>query len=335
VTPTRRPVGGISSFARAVAASAIAAGAVAGCSCGGEPDAPHVVPPTVPAAAAATARTYTFRWSGADADLPWNRTLWIWTEAKQKDGTPAPPLGAIYFEGGDNDIPIEGVPGTTWRAHSEQSPNRAIDRVLWTAQHAGTFGDETSIELALPPRAYLRLTGDESTDPGEDTLSVVDEEGGARLVAVRNHLQALRFAIWDASKPPGKEDWRVATAAAPPRPWTWNELRPGVPFTIAAKCEGKQWLVRRVVLRAGEPTVFDVAAQPAGGGTLICEDPAAELLLHGDLPIAPVRVVQDFYRASWTNVPPGRHAIRHPDGSVVPVDVTEGGEVVVPRVPRR
>ena len=80
-----------------------------------------------------------------------------------------------------------------------------------------------------------------------------------------------------------------------------------------------------------EETIFDVAAQPAGGGTVVCEDGAAELLLGGDLPIPPVRLVADFFRARWTNVPPGKHAVRYPGGRVADVVVEDGGEVVLPK----
>ena len=74
-----------------------------------------------------------------------------------------------------------------------------------------------------------------------------------------------------------------------------------------------------------------MAAQPEGGGTVVCDDGGAELLIGGDLPIAPLRLVSEYFRARWTNVPPGKHAVRYRSGKVVEIVVEDGGEVVLPK----
>jgi hypothetical protein len=273
---------------------------------------------------AAAPRTYTFRYDGAESDLPWNRTLWLTLE---KDGKAQPPIAAIFFEGEENAVRVQGVPGTKWRADSEAATSRAILRTMWSAGAQGVFGEETTIAVFLPRRAYVRLTGDETTEPGEDLFTVADEEGGGRLVASRRPLQALRLAVWDASQPAAKQDWRTWTTIAPPRPWVFNEVRPAARLVVAAKNAGRQWIAQRVELKPGEELVLDTAGAPPGGGTVVSDDPAAELLLGGDLPIPAVRLVEDFYRAVWTNVPPGKHEVRRAGGKRVEIEVADGAEV--------
>jgi hypothetical protein len=287
------------------------------------PDAPG--PDTHPPAAAQP-RRYTFRYEGDDADLPWNRTLWLTLE---KRGRPQPVLAAIFVPGEGTDVPVEGVPGTRWAADSEASPNRAIRRAMWTTHGEGVFGDETTIVLPIPPRALVRMSGDEQSEAGEDFLTVVDEEGGARLVASRRPVQALRLAVWDASQPEAKQDWRSWTTLAPARPWICNEVRPGVPLVLAAQVAGRQWVAQRVQLKAGEILDIDTAGAPKGGGTVICDDGGAELLLRGNLPVPPLRLSVDSYRVLWRNVPPGRHAIRRTGGATETIEVADGTELTV------
>lgn len=274
-------------------------------------------------------RTYTFGWTGAAQDLPWNRTVFVVTTER---GEPRAPTALIFFEG-EEIARLDGRPGEKWYAHSEQSPTRAINRLLWTCRAEGTFGDADTITLQIPPRAHLSMTGNEASDPGADALTVVEPDSGARLAAVRDPARGLRFAVWDTSLPDGKDDWSSADLTAPPRPWVFSELRPGATFVVAAKCAGRQWLARRVTMKAGEAVTLDVRAQPTGGGVVVSDAPAVELLLGGDLPIAPLRVTRDFPRARWENVPPGRHAARYPGGAVVAIDVVDGEELKLPRTP--
>lgn len=272
-------------------------------------------------------RDYSFRWTGDESDLPWNRAVFISTTEL---GRLQPPIPVTFFEDTPQ-VKIAGRAGEEWYALTEASPSPAMERLLWMMKRRGTFGEKDVIDLPMPKRASVRLTGEEGTTPGDDTMSVVHEESGARLVAVRGGIRGLHFAIWDPSQPAGKDDWRIADHRAPMRPWVFNELKPGATFVIAAKCDGRQWIVRRATLTAGAEIVFDVAAQPEGGGTVVCDDGGAELLIGGDLPIAPLRLVSEYFRARWTNVPPGKHAVRYRSGKVVEIVVEDGGEVVLPK----
>ena len=158
----------------------------------------------------------------------------------------------------------------------------------------------------------------------------MDEGSGARLAAVRDPLKGLTFATWDTRHAPDPDPWIAATMTAPTRPWTWSDVRPGK-FAIAARAEGRQWVARRVELKAGAAETFDVAAQPKGGGSVVCEEGAAELLIDGDVPVAPLRIVRDLFRTRWDGVPPGKHAVRFPDGRRVDVRVADGETVTLKR----
>ena len=269
---------------------------------------------------------YVLRWTGAAEDMPWNRTLY---PADARPGAVDASRTAIFFEG-DPGAVVAGRPGERWSLLSEIAPNRAMTRLLWIYAAQGEFGEAREIDLPPRPRARIGLTGSEGVEKGADTITVSDEEGGTRLVAVRDPVGPVRFALWDGSGSPEKEDWRVSDLTGRLRPWTWAEVRPGK-FAIAARCDGRQWLARRVELRAGATEILDVARQPPGGGTVVCDNPRAELLLGGDLPVPAIRIVQDFYRARWQGVPPGKHAVRYPGGRTVEVTVEDGATVQLPR----
>lgn len=293
---------------------------------------PRGAPPSPPAANAAKPHTYTFTWRGKEADMTWNRALWL-TARDGGKASPAVPL--IFFE--DEELArAEGHPGGEWSVCSEETPNRAMRAVMHMIEVRGTFGDPAadpaaaSITIHVPPRALVALTGREDADPGPDILTAADESG-ARLVARRDVVTGLELGVWDASKPEGKQDPRFGKQQAPTRPWTYGEIREGVPLVLAAKTGGRQWMAVRATLKAGETLTLDVAARPQGGGTVVCDDPCSELLLDGELPIPAARLVLYFLRARWENVPPGRHKLRHGDGRVVDLDVKDGEELKVGR----
>lgn len=303
---------------RALVPLLVAAGAVAallGTACDGrEPaEAPPVRPPE---------RTYLLRLAGDPAWVPWNRTLFLTTAANPR---PDVPVGCIFFED-EPGVRVRGGVGEPWRLRSETDVTAAVGRMLWMTDVSGVFGDEETIDVPLAPRADVVLTGAESEGATDDVLTCVDEASGARLAAVRNSAKGLRFAAWDAAS------WRLYSMQAPPRPWVWDESRPGT-YVLAARTAGRQWLARRAELRPGESVVLDVAAQPPGGGEVLCEAPGADLLLGGALPVPCLRLTEDTLRSRWEGVPPGRHAVRYPGGEVVPVDVADGAAVRLPRTP--
>ena len=325
------------SRAGAVAAAFLVAvlGGCDGCSPGGGGSVP-VGPPGPPAAP----RVYLFGFAGDPADLPWNRAVYVYrtTGGKLSERTTV-----TWFED-DEQVRVAGRLGTQWVAHAEDDPSPAIRSLLWDVNASGTYGTDERITIELPRRTRLRLTGDETSDPGADTLTVADEATGARLAAVRDATRGLRFGVWDQSAGPDAEDWRVSQEIAPPRPWVFADLRPGGAFAVAARSFGRCWVARRVTMDAGAEVVLDVAAQPAGGATVVCENPRAELLLNGDIPVPPIRIMKDFYRARWPGVPQGEHAVRYPDGTIVKVVVdaaaaaprasaADATEIQLPRVP--
>jgi len=267
-------------------------------------------------------KTYLFRLTGNPAWIPWNRTLYL-TAASNPD--PKSPLQCVFFED-EPGVRVDGVPGDSWRLRSEPETTPAVERMLWMTDARGVFAEAETIDVPLAPRAEVVLTGTEAEGGTDDVLTCLDEETGSRLAAVRNSTKELRFAAWDA------KTWRAHWMAAPPRPWTWNESRPGK-YVIAARAEGRQWIALRAELRPGAPVVLDVAAQPKGGGSVRCDAAGADLLLGGDLPVPCLRLAEDTLVARWAGVPPGRHAVRYPDGTVVAVDVADGAEVTLPRTP--
>jgi hypothetical protein len=285
--------------------------------------------PSEPVPRAQRSREYVFTWSGDPADLPWNRSLFL---LRIEGGKPQPPIGLHFFEGED-EARVEGVPGEKWFVHSEQYPTPQVARLLWTCRAEGVFGEETKIVVPLPRRATLQLTGDEGENAGDDEIGVTDRASGARLVAERTRHRGMRMALWDAAAAPDKDGWAFGDQLAPPSPWSFRELRPGGRFAVAARRRGRQWLLRDVDLVAGESVVLDVVAQPEGGGTVVADEPRTELLLGGEHPLPPLRLTEDFLRASWEGVPPGRHVARWPGGQTREFEVADGARVVLPKAP--
>lgn len=307
---------------RLLAGLAATAAALAAATCGGCDGRPAATPSAPP-------RDYVFRWSGDAADLPWNRTLYL---LRTVDGRPQMPVGLYFFEG-EEEARISASPGERWWVHSEERPTPAVAKLLWTCRAEGAFGDEPTITVAIPPRATLELTGDEAANSGDDELAVAHEASGARLAAQRMRHRGLRWSCWDNAAAPGSEEWRFSEQLAPPSPWRFRELRPGAALVVAGRRVGRQWVARRVEFRAGETVVLDVAGQPEGGATVIAEEPRTEILLGGDLPLPPLRLTQDFYRAVWEGVPPGEHVARWPDGATSRFQAAAGQKVTLPRTP--
>ena len=267
-------------------------------------------------------RTYFLRLVGDPQSMPWNRTLYLTLGTGERA---APPVPCVFFED-EPGVNLRAIPGDAFLLRSEPETTPAVERMLWMTELRGVLGDAETIDVPLAARAEVVLTGRESDGGTDDVLTCFDEESGARLAAVRNSTKELRFAVWDA------KSWRAHWMAAPPRPWTWDESRPGR-YVVAAHTEGRHWIALRAELRPGTPVILDVAAQPKGGGTVLCDAAGADLLLGGDLPVPCLRLTEDTLRARWTGVPPGRHAVRYPDGTVVAVEVADGAEVTLPRTP--
>ena len=112
-----------------------------------------------------------------------------------------------------------------------------------------------------------------------------------------------------------------------PPGWLAHEV---LSCVVAARTEGHQWMAVRADLTAGAKLDLDVGRQAEGGGSVVCEDPNATLLLAGEFPVPAPRLRTDLqYRGKWDGVPPGAHQIRYPDGRRVDIEVTEGGTTKV------
>jgi hypothetical protein len=268
-------------------------------------------------------RAYSVRMVGPREDWPWNSTLFLDAASRPAE---AGPLPMVFFDD-EPEFKVTAREGDAWRIRSELTPTPAMERIFWRVDQRGTFGAGREIDVRLPPRARVVVTGEETTS-GTDHLTFVDESSSARLVVARDPGRGLRYAVFD------ERSWLDHVFQAPPRPWSWNETRPGK-FAVAARVAGRQWVAVRAELRDGEELVLDAFGRPEGGGTVVSEDPTAEILLDGDVPIPPLRLAQEHYRSRWEGVPPGRHALRYGKDDVVPFTVEEGREVVIPRRPPR
>ncbi len=297
----------------AVALVAVAGGVAAVVSCSKGPAAP---------------KRYEVNLVGDPADEPWNKTLYVTFE---NDGKLTPPSGVIF----DPDAPftyVEHTPGSGYMFLSEVDPTPAIRSLLWMVNAKGTLDDRDVINVPLPKRTALRIEGNPA-EP-EDALTIASLDSGARLCAVRNETAGMQWGIWDAQPAADRvkalghkaDEWRGTRDTAPPRPWVWRESKAGT-FAIGVRSGNRQWLVQRIALKAGETVTIDATHQPPGGATITCEDARAELILAGDLPLPPLRTSDVTFRAVWTNVPPGTHTLRYPDGRSVPVECADAADL--------
>lgn len=275
--------------------------------CGG-PDAP-VAPAT---------RDYTLVLTGDEADLPWNRTLYLASTAAGKPG----PYGGVVFI--DREVKVPGAPGESWHAISEFRPTAAMKRLFWITEARGVWGAEPRIEIPLAPRTGVRVGGD-----GETELAFADPAGTARFTVVRSARAGQRWAVWDRGV---AGSWRGDKMVIYELPFTWREIAPGT-WHVCARQEGRQWTWMELELRPGEIRDVDVEARPLGGGTVLTEDPEDELLLEGI--ILPSHRTSDLtLRARWTGVPPGKRTLRRRDGSTTEIDVVDGETLLVPPLPK-
>lgn len=276
-------------------------------------------------------REYLLVLRGVPADLPFNRTLFLTTAANPGER----PLGCVFFED-ELGVRVLGCVGDPWRLRSEEAPTAAVERMLWMTDVEGRFGDSAEVEVPLTARSVVHVTGDPADGPTDDVLTVADTASPARLAAVRNSARGLSFAVWDETT------WTQLSSVAPERPWAWRDSRAG-DRVFAARTEGRQWVAVRATLGPDAPVFLDARAQPPGGGVVVVDRvPFApgskfggcDLLLRGELAIPQLRLTQEHTRARWAGVPPGRHAVRFPDGSTVDVHVEDGREVRVGPPPK-
>ncbi len=303
---------------RRTALAAAAALLVAGCGWSGCSKPPAPVP--------ATPLWYRFRVTGPQ---PWNDTLHVAVGEHVDDASPYE--GVIVDE--ERVFQFEGLPGRHWHIRSEAAPTPAERRMLWMADATGVLPAEPPaepIEFAMPERARIRVRTSPSAG-GPDQLTLYVEPTAtapaACATAVRDPQVGLFIALFDARTGKGNA-YRLL---APPQPWDAEEFAPGA-CVVAARTAGHQWTARRADVSPGEFVEFDAEAQPAGGGTVVCEDASAVLLLGGTLGIPAPRLNTDLqFRARWEGVPPGTHRVRHGDGREQDVSVTDGADVRVGR----
>jgi hypothetical protein len=257
--------------------------------------------------------------------LPWNKTVYYAID--DAIDAAAPYVGAIV---GDNRVFVLSAPAEArFHIRSERLSTEAERRMLWMVDSRGTLGDgvsDTNIPIAeieeirdvtAPERAVVTLTAPAGSG-GPDALTFYDEETGTCATAYRDPRHAYFLAVWDA------DTANAYRNVAPPRPWKLEDIAPGT-YVVGAVTAGRQWTARRVEIGPRKPLEIDAGAAPAGGGTVVCEDSRALLLLNGELAIPAPRITAALaYRSTWKNVPPGSHKVRYPDGREVDVDVVEG-----------
>jgi len=218
---------------------------------------------------------------------------------------------------------IEGLPGDAYHVRSEPLETRADERMRWTISTRGTLGAAADAgganvsTIVAPARARVHVLAPPGMG-GPDFVMFYDEKTNAAAGAVRDPTRGLITAAWDS------EPGNAYRDAAPARPFILDEFAPG-PCVIAARTEGHQWMALRADVGPGAELDMDVGRQPKGGGSVICEDPIAVLLLAGEFPIPAPRLTTELqFRSKWDGVPPGKHKVRYADGRVVDVVATDG-----------
>jgi len=290
--------------------------ACAPAACGGCGEDPPVTPPPVPNNGAAPAvEEFTFRWHGP---RPWNDTVYVGTGEVLASSQRFP--GRVLGELGE--FVVGGVPGGAYVVRTEPLITEAERALLWHVEVAGEFESQQPITLVAPQRARIRVQA--PGHGGPDELVLYDEETGTSGSALRDENKALFLCAWKG------RDGNGYRHRAPARPWVCDEFLPG-PCVVAARTRGRQWVALRTDLSPGTDVRLDVGEAPEGGGTVICEDENALLVLDAEFPLPAPRISIDLaFRATWKGVPPGEHVVRHPDGHEVDITVEDGGEVRLP-----
>ena len=220
---------------------------------------------------------------------------------------------------------IEGRPGDAYHMRTEPRMTPADTRMRWTVDLRGTLGDASTadgkvvVKVASPARARIHVVASLGM-AGPDFLTLFDEGSKTAACAVRDPSFGMITAAWDSAA------GNALREAAPPRPWVVEEFAPGR-CVIGARTHGRQWMALRADVGPGTTIDMDVGRQPSGGGTVICEDSGAVLLLGGEFPIPAPRLTTNLqFRSKWDGVPPGKHKVRYPDGRVEDINVTDGDE---------
>lgn len=276
-----------------------------------------------------TVEDHRFRVEGDPADWPYYPKVYFRTR----------PSGAAGDEGWSewDASPFEAdgtfvVPAPRRHAYqmlSELAPPQPMQRLFWMIRQRGTFRTDGTVEpVPLPPRARIRLLAGRAA-PGDEIVTVV-REGEDGQDAVRGwFVNDPVKGVFEGFQ--GGDEIGVFQRRALNRPVVIDTFLPGT-YVVAAKVPGKQWSARRMTLHANETVDVDGAAVPEGGGTVTCRDGDAVLLLDGELPIPfPWKDYRYRYVCSWSGVPPGRHAILHPDGRRSEFDLGDGATVEIPR----
>jgi hypothetical protein len=265
---------------------------------------------------------------GDEADWPVYPKFFVRTRNDPADEQPWTEWTARSFDEFGR-FELELPQGATYELSSELQPSAAMRSVFWMLDREGRFPDaDARLTLELPPRSRVRLLAG-SAPHGVDVVTLFQESTGTFAWALNDPTKALftGFALG--------ADTDSYQRRAENRPFTTAEFRPG-PYVIAARVNGHQWMARRAELTPGGTLELPTHLQPTGGGTVVCENGQAVLLLHGEFPIPmPYRRVDFRLRCQWEGVPPGRHALRYPDGTEVSIDVTDGARIDLPKQPAR
>lgn len=268
---------------------------------------------------------YTLRVTGPVDDRPIYPKLFIRTRPGAED--PWGSWGAYPYEH-DGSLALDAPAGAEYELWSEREPSEAMRTVFWMVSGRGTLPATagTEVPVPLPPRTRVRvLTGDSPN--GVDILTVYDESSGTAGWAVNSPTKNLYEGYGRG------DDTNTYQRMALQRPILIDTFRAGE-YVVAARVNGRQWTARRMKLEADALFDLDAGRRPEGGGRVLCENGDALLLLNAEFPIPMPWERTDFrYRCEWDGVPPGDHAVRYPDGSVVPVTVEDGKQVVLPKRP--
>ena len=224
---------------------------------------------------------------------------------------------------------LELPAGCVFEMCTEKAPSDAMRDTFWMYAETREFPTAPgTLSVRLPQRTRMRLS--EGTSPyGTDVVTIYDETTKAAAWAVNDPVKALYTGYARGSDTDAFQRYAVN------RPFETAEFRPGT-YVVAAHVNARQWWAQRMTLEPGGTVELPTGEQPAGGGTIVCENGDALLLLHREFPIPmPYRRTDFRLRAQWDGVPPGPHRVRYPDGTEVDVTVDDGGRVELPKTPSR
>lgn len=258
-----------------------------------------------------------------EGPLPWNFTVYLVRTDRRID---QPFEGKILEVA--RDFEVKGMREKEgWTVRTEPiEVTEAERRLLWFHEAHGEFGTDTTFTVRLPERTVIQLTGDPKLER-RDVITLAHEESGSHGCVIRDPKLGTLQRIWNDAEGAGHYYIKRQNHL---RPFRFDDLAAGS-FVVAARTDGHHWIARSTTLVAGKTLDLDTAGAPEGGGTVVCENGKAVLLLGGELPIPYPRETEDPYRATWDGVPPGKHVVLYPDGRRLDVVVVDGERVVAPK----